>query len=62
MFNKFSPGNKPGRVIKNSQADGREKDKEILEKLSRIEESYVDAAIRSVKRKSAGRKNSGFDN
>jgi len=61
MFQKFTSGNKPVTFMKNTQSIGREKEKEMFDKLSRIEESYVDAAIRSVKRKFAGRKNAGFE-
>ena len=60
MFDKYSPGSKPG-TMKNSQGNGRDKDKELSDKLSRIQDSYVDAAIRSVRRKFSGRKNLGFE-
>ena len=61
MFEKFIPGNKPGTLMKSSQVNNREKEKEMSEKLSRIQESYVDAAIQSVKSKFSPRKNLGFE-
>jgi len=56
MFNKI-PSEKPDMLMKNSPADARDKNKEMFDRISRIQDSYVDAAIRAVKRKSAGRKN-----
>jgi hypothetical protein len=61
MFEKYSSGNKAGVFVKSSQANRRDKEKEMFDKLSRIEESYVDAAIRSVKWKFATRKNIEFE-
>jgi len=60
MFNKYSPGIKSEIPSKTSNSLNREKEKEMLDKLSRIEESYVDAAIRSVKR-FTGKKKFGFE-
>lgn len=60
MFDKYTHESKQV-MMKNSQMSGREKEKEMFDKLSRIQESYVDAAIRSVKRKFSGRKNFGFE-
>jgi hypothetical protein len=53
MFNKISNYNRQVKSFSGSSAE-RTKEKEMLEKLSRIEESYVDAAI-----KNAGRSKSG---
>jgi len=59
MFDKYTPGSKQV-TMKNSQMNGHEKEKEMFDKLSRIQESYIDVAIRSVKRKFSGGKNFGF--
>jgi hypothetical protein len=61
MFQKFTSANKPVTFIKDPQTNGQEKYKDMFDKLSRIEESYVDAAIRSVNRKFSGRKNIAFE-
>jgi len=61
MFKKYTTGSKPGTTMNNSPLNNREKEKEMSEKLSRIQESYVDAAIQSVKRKFSSRKNLGFE-
>jgi len=60
MFNKYSSGNKPDR-FRNPQLINRDKEKDMIDKLSRIEESYVDAAIRAVRRKFSGRRSLGFE-
>ena len=60
MFQKFSAGSKPVSNLKNTQSSSGDKNREMLDKLSRIEESYVDAAIRSVRRRFAGRRDPGF--
>ena len=60
MFDKYTPRSKQV-MMKNSQMNGREKEKEMFDKLSRIQESYIDAAIRSVKSKFSIRKNFGFE-
>jgi hypothetical protein len=51
MFNKFT-SNDPGQKAGKQSGFGKLlKEKEMFEKLERIGESYVDAAIRSVKGK-----------
>jgi hypothetical protein len=55
MFNKFQQGGQPDRFYKIS-GGYRSREKEFHEKLSRIAESYVDAAIRAVQQKTRGRR------
>jgi hypothetical protein len=61
MFSKFSPGSNQDMSMKSSSSDIRKNDQEMFEKISRIQESYVDAAIRSVKRKFSGKRKMGFE-
>lgn len=51
MFNNSGQGYPRGSQFKEPLANRREREKEINEKLERIGESYVDAAIQSVNRK-----------
>jgi len=61
MFNKVSQIKNQGMQMKDTSAGGRDKDKEMFDKISRIQESYVDAAIRSVRKKFSSGRNMGFE-
>jgi hypothetical protein len=65
MFNKFLPANLHGRSFDEIRVKGPDEERQINERLSRIEESYVDAAIRKVektKRNNSQNRLEGFTN
>jgi hypothetical protein len=61
MIKVYSSGIKPVTQIKDLSPANPVKEKEMLEKMSQIQESYIDAAFRSVKRRFAENKNLRYE-